>query len=152
MRRISIGAFTQNGRPSPAAPPPSSHLIEPRTVSLCYGIMSCHREETPALLTRLAYALGMKLRPATVPLSESLLAEPPTPQTSLSADSRINSPDRALIYCTSQFSNSQTSSSCPSSLMFLQIPNILVIGYGSVFCTNSWTTIIIDSECGFYAR
>ena len=55
----------------------------------------CH-ETTTAFLTKLAYGLGRKRRPATIPLSKSL--GPPAPQTSLSTSSRMSSLDRILTY------------------------------------------------------
>ena len=83
-------------------------------------------------LTRFVYGLSRKLHLGAI-------SQPHTPQTSLSASSRISSLDRNILIYSIQFSqlwNSQTSSSFPSSLTSAQTRDVPVTTRSSVFMMN----------------
>ena len=89
--------------------------------------MNRRGENTPRLLSRLAYRLVGKQHPT--------IRRSPAPQTSLSTSSSISTFDRMLTYPipSSQFSNSQTSSSLPSSPTSPQTRTSPVTTHGTVF-------------------
>ena len=115
--------------------------------------MTRRREQTLAFFTRLASSLGKKQLPATIPLSKPLAS--PAPQTSLSTSSCIRSLDRVLTCFISflQFSNYQTNSSFPSSLISPRTHDLPVTVLGSVL-NILWgsVAITISKGCDFYDR
>ena len=133
-------------------PPPRRASDSDRWIS-SYGVMTRRREQTLAFFTRLASGLGRKQLPATVPLSKSLAS--PAPQTSLGTSSCIRSPDRVLTCFISfpQFSNYQTSSSFPSSLMSPRTHDLpaTMLGYVLSILGGS-VAITISKGCDFYDR
>ena len=119
---LKIGAL------APTTPSPSPTPLSLGRRDSHYRTMGCCREKTSTFFTRFA------------------------PQTSLSTSSLISSLDRTLIRSIplSQFSNSRTSLSFPSSLTSLQ--NSSVTTHGFAFKMNWGSTITIGSGCGFYGN
>ena len=121
----------------------SCHLSESRMVNLAIRTMYHCLERILAFFTRSIY--GPVLEQFLTIVLRSNLQRPPLPQTSPSTDSRTSLPDQ--IFTVSilfpQFSNSQTSSSFPSSLTSLRTRISLVTMHGSAFRIVRGSMIII---------
>ena len=114
-------------------------------VNLAIRIVYHCLEQILAFVTRSVY--GPVLERFLAIVLRSNLPRPPLPQTSPSMNSCTSLPDQIFTVSVlfPQFSNSQTSSSFPSSLMSLRTRISLVTMHGSAFRIVRGSMIIIGS-------